>query len=77
MCMSTVCCHSLILSSYHLPVHLEPLVESIVTCQRLTSLALEEVTLSLQSLLAVVEKLQNLRALKLEGVSLLEEIVSG
>ena len=67
------------LSSYHLPVHpldLDPLVDSLVTCQRLTSLKLTRVTLSLQSLLAVVKGLYNLRALGLEGVSLSDEKVS-
>ena len=71
MCMSTACCNSLSLSSYHLPVPLAPLVDSLVTCQRLTSLGLIGVTLSLQSLLAVVEGLHNLRSLGLEEVQLL------
>ena len=72
MCMSTACCNSLNLSSYHLPVDLPlaPLVDSLVACQRLTSLELARVTLSLQSLLAVVKGLHNLKALGLEGVSL-------
>ena len=58
---------------YHLPV--DPLVDSLVACQRLTSLDLGRVTLSLQSLLAVVKGLHNLRALRL-GVSLSDERVS-
>ena len=75
--MSTACCNSLSLSSYHLPVHLAPLVDSLVTCQRLTSLELREVTLSLHScLLAVVKGLHNLRALELEKVSLSDDRVS-
>ena len=73
MCMSNACCNSLSLSSYHLPV--DPLVDSLVACQRLTSLELWHVTLSLQSLLAVVKGLHNLRVLGLEEVSL-SEIVS-
>ena len=76
MCMSTACCNSLSLSSYHLPVPLAPLVDSLVTCQRLTSLGLTGVTLSLQSLLAVVKGLHNLRALGLVEVSLSDERVS-
>ena len=76
MCMSNACCNSLSLSSYHLLVHLDPLVDSLVACQRLTSLELELVTLSLQSLLAVVKGLHNLRALGLERVSLSDERVS-
>ena len=52
----------------------DPLVDSLVACQRLTSLELEEVTLSLQSLLAVVKGLHNLRALGLVGVSLSERV---
>ena len=80
MCMSNACCNSLSLSS-HLPVlHLDPLVDSLVACQRLTSLelghVLRGVTLSFQSLLAVVKGLHNLRALGLEGVSLSDERVS-
>ena len=77
MCMSNACCNSLSLSSYHLPVPLDPLVGSLVACQKLTSLELGLVTLSLQSLLAVVKGLHNLRALRLkEGVSLSDERVS-
>ena len=76
MCMSNACCNSLSLSSYHLPVPLDPLVDSLVACQRLTSLELGHVTLSLQSLLAVVKGLHNLRAHGLEWVSLLDERVS-
>ena len=79
--MSNACCNSLSLSSFHLPdLPLDPLVGSLVACQRLTSLylgrvtslELKEVTLSLQSLLAVVKGLHNLRALGL-GVSSSEE----
>ena len=76
MCVSTACCNSLTLSSYHLPVHFDPLVDSLVACQRLTSLELIWVTLSLQSLLAVVKGLHNLRALRLERVSLSDDRVS-
>ena len=77
MCMSNACCNSPSLSSYHLPaLPLDPLVDSLVACQRLNSLDLEEVTLSLQSLLAVVKGLHNLRALELVGVSLSDERVS-
>ena len=77
MCMSTACCNSLTWSSYHLPEPtLDPLVDSLVACQRLTSLELERFTLSLQSLLGVVKGLHNLRALGLEMVSLSDEEVS-
>ena len=77
MCMSNACCNSLSLSSYHLPVlPLDPLVGSLVACQRLTSLDLGLVTLYLQSLLAVVKGLHNLSALGLERVSLSDERVS-
>ena len=54
---------------------LDPLVDSLVTCQKLTSLELRDVTPSLWSLLTVVKQLHNLRALRLEGVS--DERVSG
>ena len=47
-----------------------------MTCQRLTSLELARVTLSLQSLYAVVKGLHNLRALGLEDVSLSDDTVS-
>ena len=76
MCMSTACCNSLSLSSYHLPVPLDPLVDSLVACQRLASLRLREVILSLKSLLSVVKGLHNVRALGLEEVSLLDDRVS-
>ena len=77
MCMSTARCNSLTLSSYHLPdTPLDPLVDSLVACQRLTSLELERFTLSLQSLLGVVKGLHNLRALGLEKISLSDERVS-
>ena len=76
MCMSTACCNSLTLLSYHLPEYLDPLVDSLVACQRLTSLELLRVTLSLQSLYAVVKGLHNLMALRLEEVSLSNERVS-
>ena len=75
MCMSTACCNSLNLSSHHLPVHLDPMVDSLVACQRLTSLKLTKVTLSSQSWLAVVKGLHNLRALVV-GVSLADNRVS-
>ena len=74
--MSNACCNSLSLSSYHLPVPLDPLVDSLVACQKLTSLDLWHVTLSLQSLLAVVKGLHNLRALGLERVYLWDGEVS-
>ena len=78
--MSNACCNSLSLSSYHLPVPLDPLVDSLVACQKLTSLELghvfNKVTLSLLSLLAVVKGLHNLRALALEEMSLSDERVS-
>ena len=80
MCMSTACCNSPTLSSYHLPgllqVHLAPLLDSLVVCQRLTSLELRGATLSLQNLLAVVKGLHNLRALGLKKVYLSDERVS-
>ena len=57
------------LCSDKFPVDLDSLVDSLVTCQRLTSLELSVVTLSLQSLLAVLKGLHNLRALGLEWVS--------
>ena len=72
--MSNACCNSLSLSSYHLPVPLDPLVDSLVACQRLTSLDLSEdlgrVTLFLQ------KGLHNLRAQRLVGVSLSDGEVS-
>ena len=75
---STACCNFLTFSSYQhsdrLPLAL--LVDSLVACQRLTSLELTWVTLSLQSLLAVVKGLHNLRALGLKGVSLSDDRVS-
>ena len=78
--MSNTCCNSLSLSSYHLPAPLDPFVDSLVACQRLTSLKLghvfSDVALSLQSLLAVVKGLHNLRALRLVRVSLSDERVS-
>ena len=70
------CCNFPSLSSYHLPVPFDPLVDSLVACQRLSSLDLRIVTLSLQSLLAVVKGLHNLRALGLEKVALSDERVS-
>ena len=77
MCMSTACCNSLTLFLYHLPgPPLVPLVDSLVACQRLTSLELAWVTLSLQSLLAVVKGLHSLRALGLNVVSMPDERVS-
>ena len=75
--MSDVCWNSLSLFSYHLPEQpLDPLVESLVTCQRLTSLELSRITLSLQSCITLVKGLHNLRALGLEEVSLSDEGVS-
>ena len=58
------------------PLPVAPLVDCLVACQRLTSLKLRKVTLPLQSLLAVVKGLHNLRALRLKGVSLLDDSVS-
>ena len=75
--MSDMCWNSLSLFSYHLPVPpLDPLVESLVTCQRLTSLELDYITLSLQSCITLVKGLHNLRALRLKRVSLSDEEVS-
>ena len=77
MCMSNTCCNSLSLSSYHLPaLPLDPLVNSLVACQILTSLDLRHVTLSLQCLLAVVKGLHNLRALGLKWMYLSDKRVS-
>ena len=66
----------LCLFSYHLPDTLDPLAESLVTCHRLTSLELIGVTLSLQSLVALVKGLHNLRTLGLKMVYLLINVVS-
>ena len=75
--MSDVCWNSLSLFSYHLPdTPLGPLVESLVTCQRLTSLELSHIKLSLQSCITLVKGLHNLRALGLEEVSLSDKRVS-
>ena len=82
--MSDVCWNSLSLFSYHLPVPLDPLVESLVTCQRLTSLELSCIAvshhinlyLSLQSCITLVKGLHNLRAFGLGKVSLSDERVS-
>ena len=51
-------------------------MDSLVACQRLTSLELSRVTLSLLSLLVVVKRLHNLRALGLVFVSLSDDRVS-
>ena len=80
MCVSH-CAQWVSMDTVPLPaLPLDPLVDSLVACQRLTSLDLSEdlghVTLSLQSLLAVVKGLHNLRALGLEEVSLSDERVS-
>ena len=74
--MADVCWNSLSLFSYHLPGRppLDPLVESLVTCQRLTSLELDYITLSLQSCITLVKGLHNLRALGLERMSLSDEV---
>ena len=75
--MSDVCWNSLSLFSYHLPAPpLDPLVEYLVTCQRLTSLELRGVTLSLQSLVALVKGLHTLRALGLVDLHLFKEMDS-
>ena len=78
LCMSDMCWNSLSLFSYHLSElsFLDPLVESLVTCQRLTSLELKRITLSLQSWIKLVKELHNLRALGLESVSMSDERVS-
>ena len=77
MYMSDVCCNSLSLFSKHLPAPpLDPLVESLVTCKKLTSLELSMFTLSLQSLMTLMKGLHNLRALRLEEVDLSDEEVS-
>ena len=73
--MSDVCWNSLSLFSYHLPASLDPLVESLVTCQRLTSLELNDINLSHQNCITLVKGLHNLRALGLEWISL-SDIVS-
>ena len=73
LCMSDVCWNSFSLLSYHLPDQpppLDPLVESLVTCQRLTSLELSCFDLSFQSWITLVKKLHNLRALGLGEVYL-------
>ena len=68
----SVCSHTM-----HLPVTpLDPLVESLVTCQRLTSLKLIYCNLSLQSWITLVKGLHNLRALTLWSVTLSDERVS-
>ena len=74
--MSDVCWNSLSLFSYHLPVPapLDSLVESLVTCQRLTSLELDYITLSLQNCITLVKGLHNLRALGLDWMSLSDEV---
>ena len=75
--MSDVCWKSLSLFSYHLPdTSLDPLVESLVTCQRLTSLELNDIALSFRSWITLVKGLHNLRALGLEKVSLSDKRVS-
>ena len=75
--MADVCWNSLSLFSYQLPgLPLDPLVESLVTCQRLTSLELSHIDLSLQSWITLVKGLHNLRALGLERVSLSDKRVS-
>ena len=75
--MSDMCWNSLSLFSYHLPdTPLDALVESLVTCQRLTSLELSYIDLSLQSCITLVKGLHNLRALRLKRVSLSDERVS-
>ena len=68
---SLVCLHT----TFYAAPPLAPLVDSLVACQRLTSLGLTWSNLSLQSFLAVVNGLHNLKALKLEGVSLSDEKV--
>ena len=67
---------SLFVLIYHLPDTLDPLVESLVTCQRLTSLELNHIDVSLQNCITLVKGLHNLRALRLKRVSLLDEGVS-
>ena len=77
-CMSNAFCNSLSLFLYYLldRVPVDPLVDSLVTCLKLTSLALDDVSLSLKNLLAVVKSLHNLRVIRLKEVSLSDEGVS-
>ena len=65
--------HSILLPSTD---HLNPLMMSIATCERLTSLKLKDVTLSSENLVVVVKALPNLTALKLKSVYLSDENVS-
>ena len=69
----SVCSHTM-----HSPAFLalDPLVDYLVACQRLTSLELGILTLSLQNLLSLVKGLHNLRALGLVRVFLSNERVS-
>ena len=74
--MADVCWDSLSLFSYHLPERppLDHLVKSLVTCQRLTSLELNDIDLSLQNCITLVKGLHNLRALGLKWMSLSDEV---
>ena len=74
-CTRLMCVGILCLFSYHLPV-LDPLVESLVTCQRLTSLELIRIVLFLQNWMTLVKGLHNLRALGLKKVFGMDERVS-
>ena len=62
--------HSILLPSTD---HLNPLMMSLATCKRLTSLKLKHVTLSSEDLVVVVKDLSNLTALKLKNVYLSDE----
>lgn len=76
MCMSVHTAIPLVcLLTQHPAPPIDSLVNPLVTCQRLTSFELTWSALSLQSLLAVVERLHNLRALSLVGVILSNELV--
>ena len=69
--------HIAILSVFSFPpipeLLFDPLLDSLVACQRLTILELAWGTLSLQSLLTVLNGLHNLRTLRLDEVSLSDE----
>ena len=78
--LSTIACacplHAAIcqFSSSNCPAPLEPLVDSLVACQRLTSLKLRDIFLYFQRFLAVVKGMHNLRALGLESVQFLDHL---
>ena len=77
-CVQYICSlHIAILSVFPFPpipeFPFDPLLDSLVACQRLTVLELAWGTLSLQSLLKVLNGLHNLRTLGLDEVSLSDE----